>query len=138
MKTNRHIQIALLSIHIILILIAIMLKSKIYFPKISLFICPFSLCLIQLTLSGTHFIYFFLSNFVLLNVSPIQIRQSAADGWSETLKVQQTAISIILNSSPFANSDTKLKIGQLLYLEPFWNELICIYVIIYTELVICL
>ena len=117
MKTNIHIQIALLSIHIIIILIAIMLRSKIYFPKISLFICPFVLCLIQLTLSGTHFIYF-LFNFVLLNVSPIQIRQSGADGWSETLKVQQTAISIILNSSPFANSDTKLKIGQLLHWEP--------------------
>ena len=113
MKTNSHIQIALLSIHIILILIAIMLKSKIYIPKIS------SICLMQLTLSCTHFIYLF--NFVLLNVSPIQIRQSGADGWSETLKVQQTAISIILNSSPFANSDTKLKIGQLLYWEPIWN-----------------
>ena len=37
MKTNSHIQIALLSIHIILILIAIMLKSKIYFPKVSLY-----------------------------------------------------------------------------------------------------
>ena len=106
-----HIQIALLSIHIILILIAIMLKSKIYFPKISLFICPFALCLIQLTLSGTH-LFTYLFNFVLLNVSPIQIRQSGADGWSETLKVQQTAISIILNSSPFANSDTKLKSGN--------------------------
>ena len=119
MKTNSHIQIALLSIHIILILIAIKLKSKIYFPKISLFICPFALCLILLTLSGTHFIYLFY--FVLLNVSPIQIRQSGADSWSETLKVQQTAISIILNSSPFANSDTKLKFGQLLYWEPICN-----------------
>ena len=59
-ETNSHIQIALLSIHIILILIAIMLKSKIYFSKISLFICPFALCLIQLTLSGTHFIYLFI------------------------------------------------------------------------------
>ena len=42
MKTNSHIQIALFSKHIILIFIAIMLESKIYFPKISLFSCPFA------------------------------------------------------------------------------------------------
>ena len=42
MKTNSHIQIALLSKHIILIFIAIMLESNIYFPKISLFSCPFA------------------------------------------------------------------------------------------------
>ena len=59
-RTNSHIQIALSSIHIILILIAIRLKSKFFFPKISFFICPFALCLIQLTLSGTHFIYLFI------------------------------------------------------------------------------
>ena len=97
-----------------------MLKSEIYFPKISLFSCPFALCLIQLTLSGTHSdTYLFI--FVLLNISPIQIRQSGADCWSETLKVQQTAINIILDISPLANSDTEVIIGQLLYWEPIWN-----------------
>ena len=61
MKTNSHIQIALLSIHIILIFTAIMLKSKIYFPKISLFSCPFAYnTLIKMTVSGTHFIYLFI------------------------------------------------------------------------------
>ena len=53
--------------------------------------------------------------------TPIQIRQSGTDGWSETLKVQQTAISIILNTSPLANSDTEVIIGQLLYWESIWN-----------------
>ena len=56
----------------------------------------------------------YLFKFVLLNVSLIQIRQSGADNWSETLKVQQTAIYIILYSSPLANSDTELNIEQLL------------------------
>ena len=74
MKTNSHIQIALLSKHIILIFIAIMLKSKIYFPKISVFSCPFAYnTLIKMTVSGTHFIYL-LFTFVLLNVPPIKIR----------------------------------------------------------------
>ena len=37
-----YLQIAILSIHIILVFIAILLKSEIYFPKISLFLCPFA------------------------------------------------------------------------------------------------
>ena len=63
----------------------------------------------------------------------LNLNNQVADGQSETLKVQQTAISIIfsiahginlgviLHSSPLANSDTELIIGQLLNWEPILN-----------------
>ena len=64
--------------HIILVFIAIMLMSKIYFPKTSLFSCLFAYNTVSDLndcLYSTIFIYLFIYLFfVLRNVSPINIR----------------------------------------------------------------